>query len=579
MYLEHLKIAGFKSFGTETTIEFPKLEKGSVGITAIVGPNGSGKSNIIDAIRWGLGEQSLKGLRSKNFEDIIFLGSQKNQSHFAEVALLFNNEDEAAPIEYSEFTIMRRLFRGGESEYLINNRKVRLQDILFLLAQTNFGQRSYSIVNQGMTDAILQSSFQEKRKFFNEATGVEQYIIKQNETIRKIIKTQQNLEEASIALRELTPRLNSLKRQMHKLQKRQELIRKLRNLQKNYYSVSLSRLKQQIVEKQKNLKIKLVEQAKVEESLAGYEQKMEEFSNESINDLYRETQEKYQKLLGLKNEYLRKQLLIESEIKEGDRKIQTELTIAPEELLKKLKEIKKIAEAKNTTKIKEIIQSVADKIEKLINCFEEEKPETDKENFQDRLNEKEKINKRLEEINTESERLSQKLEHFLVGEKTKREKIVSEQKEKQGVQEQFNNLTNEINEIKIALARIETQAETMEMEIKEEIGSLEIAESANSQAEKNDPPAGEMTSEEQLEEIRRIKRQLELIGGIDPEIEKEYYPCLDRFDFLSSQTQDLKKSINSLKEIIYKLEEKIDTQFKKNFSQINQEFNRFFKIL
>src|SRR5512143_3844134 len=142
MYLEKIEIQGFKSFANPTTLIFNKE------LTAIVGPNGSGKSNIADAVRWVLGEQSLKLLRGKKSEDVIFSGSDRRaRSGFAEVSLTLNNEDHTvADVEYPEVTVTRRLYRDGESEYLINKTKVRLQDVLLLLAKANFGTRTYSVI-------------------------------------------------------------------------------------------------------------------------------------------------------------------------------------------------------------------------------------------------------------------------------------------------------------------------------------------------------------------------------------------------------------------------------------------------
>ncbi|MFA6909298.1 MAG: AAA family ATPase, partial [Patescibacteria group bacterium] len=153
MFLEKLEIQGFKSFANKTSLEFKRE------MTAVVGPNGSGKSNIADAVRWVLGEQSMKLLRGKKSEDVIFSGSdKKTQLGMAEVSLYLNNEDRSAPIDYSEVVITRRIYRDGTGEYLINKNKVRLHDILLLLAKSHFGQRAYSVIGQGMIDAILVSS-------------------------------------------------------------------------------------------------------------------------------------------------------------------------------------------------------------------------------------------------------------------------------------------------------------------------------------------------------------------------------------------------------------------------------------
>ena len=161
MYLSKLEIQGFKSFAEKVVLEFNKE------LTAIVGPNGSGKSNVADAVRWVLGEQSLKLLRGKKSQDVIFAGSsKKSRLGFAEVNLYLDNSDGSAPLDYKEIVITRRIYRDGEGEYLINKNKVRLTDIQLMLAKASFGQRSYSIIGQGMIDTILTSSPAERKEQF-----------------------------------------------------------------------------------------------------------------------------------------------------------------------------------------------------------------------------------------------------------------------------------------------------------------------------------------------------------------------------------------------------------------------------
>lgn len=230
MYLQKLEIQGFKSFATKTTLEFNRQ------LTAVVGPNGSGKSNIADAIRWVLGEQSLKLLRGKRAEDVIFAGSDlKGRLGMAEVSLYLNNEDGSAAVDFSEIVITRRVFRDGQSEYLLNGSPVRLQDIQLLLAQANFGQKTYSVIGQGMIDSILMASSAERKEFFEEATGVKQYQLKREQAIQKLASTYDNLEQGQAVLQEIEPRLRALTRQVKRLERREELERELREIQKGYY--------------------------------------------------------------------------------------------------------------------------------------------------------------------------------------------------------------------------------------------------------------------------------------------------------------------------------------------------------
>ncbi|MDD5749481.1 MAG: AAA family ATPase [Patescibacteria group bacterium] len=231
MYLEKLEIQGFKSFANPVELVFNRQ------LTAIVGPNGSGKSNVADAVRWVLGEQSNKTLRSKKAEDVIFAGSdKKSRLGFAQVSLFLNNAGRQADLDYDQVVVSRRVERNGESEYLINNNKVRLLDVQLLLAKANFGQKTYSVIGQGTVDSILLSSAQERKEFFDEATGVKQFQIKKSQSENKLTAAKENLAQGDKILAELEPRLRSLTRQVRKLEKREKLQVELRQKQTDYYS-------------------------------------------------------------------------------------------------------------------------------------------------------------------------------------------------------------------------------------------------------------------------------------------------------------------------------------------------------
>ncbi len=237
MHLEKLEIQGFKSFANKNTLVFPGiLGEDKRGITAVVGPNGSGKSNVADAVRWSLGEQSMKTLRGKKSEDVIFSGSdKKGKLGMAEVSLHFNNEDKKAPIDYSEVVLTRRLYRNGDSEYLLNNSRVRLSDIQMLLAKASFGQKTYSVIGQGMVEGFLNTSLAERKEFFDEATGVKQYQIKRDDALNKLKQSYENLIQAEMLVNEIEPRMKSLTRQVAKLEKREELERESLALKTEYY--------------------------------------------------------------------------------------------------------------------------------------------------------------------------------------------------------------------------------------------------------------------------------------------------------------------------------------------------------
>lgn len=188
MRLKSFEAHGFKSFADRVSLDFEP------GITAIVGPNGSGKSNISDAIRWVMGEQSIKYLRGTKMEDVIFAGSSVRRAMgMAEVTLLFDNSDHELPLDFDQVSLCRRVYRSGESEYFINKKNCRLKDVLALLADTGLGRGSMSIIGQNKIDEILNSRPEDRRSIFEEAAGIAKYRMRKKEALRKLEETGANL--------------------------------------------------------------------------------------------------------------------------------------------------------------------------------------------------------------------------------------------------------------------------------------------------------------------------------------------------------------------------------------------------
>ncbi len=208
MYLKSIEVQGFKSFANKLKFEFPE------GITGIVGPNGSGKSNVADAVRWVLGEQSAKQLRSGNMQDVIFAGTETRKAQsFASVAITFDNSDHMLDVDYEEVTVTRRLYRSGESEYLLNQSNVRLKDINEIFYDTGIGQEGYSIIGQGQIDRILSGKAEERRELFDEAAGIVKFKKRKKMTLKRLEEEHQNLLRVSDILKELTSRIGPLKKQ------------------------------------------------------------------------------------------------------------------------------------------------------------------------------------------------------------------------------------------------------------------------------------------------------------------------------------------------------------------------------
>jgi chromosome segregation protein len=224
MYLKKLEMIGFKSFCNKTILNFEP------GITAVVGPNGCGKSNIFDSIRWVLGEQSVKALRGSEMQDVIFNGTDfREPLGMAEVNLFFDNSRRFFNIDQEEMVITRRIFRSGESEYLLNKNIVRLKDILDLLAGTGVGAESYSLIAQGKIDLILSARPEERRLVFDEAAGITKYKAQKREATRKLEEAEQNFLRVNDIITEVKRQIGSLERQANKARRYKEVFEELKN--------------------------------------------------------------------------------------------------------------------------------------------------------------------------------------------------------------------------------------------------------------------------------------------------------------------------------------------------------------
>jgi chromosome segregation protein len=237
MYLKRLEINGFKSFANATVLQFLPPRGEHFSVTAVVGPNGSGKSNVTDAIRWVMGETSLKSIRGKKSDDVIFNGSAaKGAMSLAEVSMVLDNTNRPVDdIDAEEVVITRRLYRSGETEYLINQNPVRLLDIHLLMAKAGMAENSYSMVSQGMIDKLLTVNPAERKDFFDEACGIKEFQIKRHQADLKLARTAEHLEQANVVLQEIEPRLKLLSKQVKKLEERHEVETELLAAQESYY--------------------------------------------------------------------------------------------------------------------------------------------------------------------------------------------------------------------------------------------------------------------------------------------------------------------------------------------------------
>ena len=241
MYLKRLELQGFKSFADKTVLEFKP------GITSVIGPNGSGKSNISDSIRWVLGEQSMKSLRGAKSEDIIFAGTQNRKSlGFAEASIVIDNSDNSLPIEYSEVTVTRKIYRSGETGYFINKVPCRLKDILELFMDTGIGKDGYSIIGQGKIDEILSNKSEDRRHIFEEAAGIVKYRTRKNESEKKLEQTKLNLLRINDILSEIEGTLDPLRIQSEKAKQFLDLREELKNIEVGLFLYNIEMYKEKL---------------------------------------------------------------------------------------------------------------------------------------------------------------------------------------------------------------------------------------------------------------------------------------------------------------------------------------------
>ena len=369
MYLKRLELQGFKSFADKTVLEFMP------GITSVIGPNGSGKSNISDSIRWVLGEQSMKSLRGTKSLDIIFAGTQNRKSlGFAEASLVFDNSDGALPIEYTEVTVTRKIYRSGETGYFINKVPCRLKDVLELFMDTGIGKDGYSIIGQGKIDEILSNKSEDRRNIFEEAAGIVKYRTRKQESEKKLERTKLNLLRINDILSEIETNIEPLKAQSEKAKKYLNIREELKNIEIGLFLYNIEKYKKELeeivkdeeiynsqlsdeegkLERIKQLKEELKNEIdeitlKIEEmSNIGFESQKEiEMLNSDINvantriannkenavRYEKEIEEAQQKLEGLKEEIKQKKQKREN-LKENKIKYQTELEEKEAELAK-----------------------------------------------------------------------------------------------------------------------------------------------------------------------------------------------------------------------------------------------------
>ena len=364
MYLKKLELQGFKSFADKTTLEFKP------GITAVIGPNGSGKSNVSDAIRWVLGEQSIKNLRGSKLEDVIFAGTQARKSvSFAEVSITMDNQDGKLPVEYSEVTVTRRVYRSGESEFYINKNQCRLKDIVELFMDTGIGRDGYSIIGQGRIDEILSTKSEERRRIFEDAAGIVKYRTRKEEAEKKLENTRQNLLRINDIVTELENQLEPLREQSEKAKKYLEIRDQLKYLEVGLFINNINKGKAKLAELIKQVE-EVLSQTNYEDNKLNELQTLKEEIRQAIEEITKNIEELQTQIFEAQNNIEKQRADI------AVKQAKIEHNIANIEVFKK--EIDEFANKKD-----ELEKEIEDRKAKKARLFD------DKKRFEDELKEKE----------------------------------------------------------------------------------------------------------------------------------------------------------------------------------------------
>ena len=578
MFLKSLELNGFKSFAQKTVLEFPK------GVTTIVGPNGSGKSNLIDSIRWLLGEREAKNLRSAKAEDLIFNGTPtRPRVALASAGLFFDNSSGFFPVDFKEISAVRKVDRDGASQYFLNKIEVKLKDIIDFFSRSRLGARGLTIINQGEADLFVKASIEERKAMIEEILGLKEYQLKKFEAERKLKNTFLNLEKTKAMIGEAAPRLRILKRQTAKWEKRTEIQKELEGLEYQYFSYKLSEiesggleiepnlnsLKKQIQEKEKELNVLELDLKKIESFLR---------ESPEIKEIKNSKQPLLEERFRIYKELGRLEAKLEFLIVAGRGE---KHFFNQEEALGLIKEIKEILEQGLGQLNFEDLKKIAGKLIAKINLFltsdknnqiktrESVDLENIKNNLETRLGVLEKELAKLEEKETE---FTADLEGF---NKNFQKAFELMEAKKEEIRE-LENAENKINFEKEKLNLKRQDLEEQLVQIGRSISEFQSTGFSRQYMADGGISFDILKSEKRM---LRLRAELAVIGEIDESLIKEAKETEAHYNFLTGQSADLERAMADLKNLIKELSGKIRFEFNNSLKLINEEFNKFFKLM
>ena len=549
MYLKSIELSGFKSFAKKNTFEFESP------ISAIVGPNGSGKSNVAEAFRFVLGEQSIKSMRGKRGEDLIWNGATTEpRSNRASVKVLFDNSKKIFDIDFSEVTIERTVHRDGLNEYSINGSVVRLKDVIELLARAHIGASGHHIISQGEADKILSASPKDRKSMVEDALGLKLYQYKRLESERKLKKTFENIEQVQALRKEIAPHLKFLNKQVEKLEKTESMRQELLSLSKEYFKkeeLYLTHEKSEIIKARQP----------VDEAL----EKLSKESKEAkkVIELESGLSEAQKRKDGITRELGKLEGLIMAE----EKMIESEKRLAASDELKTVR----LKEVEDLHKEVSILSNVAEIIKKIGEFIKSRKHNTDSKLIKE-------SEVRIKELKSEQTKLEASLEVA----KAKEQEISEAEKAVFRTKALENELVSKLNLIKASDERVRQEEAEFKREL-QEVGHIvgpETLQYKNFEIDKESKPEDRSKQEERKRLMERFKIRLEdsSISGTE-EIQKEYKDTSERDTFLARELSDLEKSAETLAELIKELETRLAVEFASGLESINRGFEKLFTTM
>ena len=593
MHLKSLELSGFKSFAKKANLQF------NTPITGIVGPNGSGKSNVAEAFRFVLGEQSIKSLRGKRGEDMIWNGGGdvgSGKGNRASVKLTFDNSLKIFQgIDFDEVAIERVVHRDNVNEYLLNGSQVRLKDVIELLATAHIGASGHHIISQGEADRILSASIRERREMIEDALGLKLYQWKKLESIRKLEKTEENVKQVESLRREIAPHIKFLKKQVEKVEKAEELRRELISLYKEYFANEEFHLKN--------------EKSRIQNDLSGPERELTELNRslENAKKILTDSKGKDKKsdeVIQLEGKLARTRTdkdtvtrelgRLEGEIAANRRAIEKELSRMRDEELKTvyLKDVEEVVRDIEANKF-DVVNSIdearrifIDIVTKLRSFVSKNKTSHDSAFIGDAEKEIANLSKKksdLERSLTEiaSVELGVLGDYNALKNSIEKEKDTNREAEKDvfriiARQNEVRAIVNNLNSLRLTLLHEE---ESFKRDLGE-AGILVGRDAVNWESILVVPENIKEMQEELRKKIERNKVRLEDSGGAGgAEVMKEYRETEERDAFLLKELGDLKKAGDELRKLISELDARIDMEFRSGILKINDEFNKYFTLM